>query len=350
MRGVTVSLEDVQRDLLELISCETVLCGHSLENDLRRLQMMHPTCVDTVLLYPHDKGPPYRTKLSSLTEKFLRRKIQQGSHDSVADARATMELALLKFVNGPKFGEPIGGGGSLFEYVRRAGKRCAMVDRVGVLEKLGASGVATRITTETDTDAVEKIAEQAGKPFGDSSENIPTGSDFVFGTLYGYYEHLQTSNSRWCKHSGSAFGALESVTAEAAFAAKEANVKKTREAKKSADADADADDEYDALEESVACDAALADLDTNVKKIWTSLPTGAMLILVTGVGNSPLVKTYQERKWKRAQGLGPWGGWTEEAEHELRKQADRARRGMVFAAVKGSDVGGEAVTPCAGEV
>ncbi len=66
MRGVTVSLEDVQRDLLELISCETVLCGHSLENDLRRLQMMHPTCVDTVLLYPHDKGPPYRTKLSSL--------------------------------------------------------------------------------------------------------------------------------------------------------------------------------------------------------------------------------------------------------------------------------------------
>jgi len=238
----------------------------------------------------------------------------------------------------------------LFEYVRRAGKRCAMVDRVGVLEKLGASGVATRITTETDTDAVEKIAEQAGKPFGDSSENIPTGSDFVFGTLYGYYEHLQSSNSRWCKHSGSAFGALESVTAEAAFAAKEANVKKTREAKKSADADADADDEYDALEESVACDAALADLDTNVKKIWTSLPTGAMLILVTGVGNSPLVKTYQERKWKRAQGLGPWGGWTEEAEHELRKQADRARRGMVFAAVKGSDVGGEAVTPCAGEV
>ena len=96
MRGVTTTLRDVQRELLELIAAETILVGHSLENDLKRLKMMHANCVDTVALYPHKRGPPYRNKLSGLTEKFLGRKIQEGTHDSVADARATMELALLK--------------------------------------------------------------------------------------------------------------------------------------------------------------------------------------------------------------------------------------------------------------
>ena len=124
MRGVTTTLEDVQRDLLELIAQETVLIGHSLENDLRRMRIMHATCVDTVALYPHPRGPPFRSKLSALTEKHLARRIQEGTHDSVADARATMELALLKFTNGPGFGEPAGAGGSLFEACAAAGARC----------------------------------------------------------------------------------------------------------------------------------------------------------------------------------------------------------------------------------
>jgi RNA exonuclease 1 len=43
------------------------------------------------------QGPPYRSSLRRLTEKFLKRQIQNGSHDSIDDARAAMELALLKF-------------------------------------------------------------------------------------------------------------------------------------------------------------------------------------------------------------------------------------------------------------
>ena len=42
MRGVTTTLEDVQRELLELVACETILIGHSLENDLKR-------CVSTFI-------------------------------------------------------------------------------------------------------------------------------------------------------------------------------------------------------------------------------------------------------------------------------------------------------------
>jgi len=29
-------------------------------------------------LYPHKRGPPYRTKLAHLTERFLGRRIQEG--------------------------------------------------------------------------------------------------------------------------------------------------------------------------------------------------------------------------------------------------------------------------------
>ena len=42
------------------------------------------------------QGPPLRSKLSYLAEKYLKRMIQTGSHDSVQDARAAMDLTLLK--------------------------------------------------------------------------------------------------------------------------------------------------------------------------------------------------------------------------------------------------------------
>ena len=103
MRGVTTSLEDVQRDLLELVAAETILIGHSLENDLKRLKLLHAKCVDTVALYPHQRGPPYRTKLATLTEKFLGRKIQEGSHDSVA----VMTGATFHFLSAPGSGTTV---------------------------------------------------------------------------------------------------------------------------------------------------------------------------------------------------------------------------------------------------
>jgi hypothetical protein len=112
--------------------------------------------MDTVALYPHQRGPPYRTKLSNLTEKYLGRKIQEGSHDSVADARATMELALLKFVFGPGFGEPASEGGSVFEALTAAGRRCHIVDRAPVLRRM-ASGVAASVAVHTDTEAADRL-------------------------------------------------------------------------------------------------------------------------------------------------------------------------------------------------
>ncbi len=56
--------------------------------------------LDTALLYPHPSGPPAKCALRVLCSKYLRRTIQQGSHDSAVDARAALDLVRLKVQHG----------------------------------------------------------------------------------------------------------------------------------------------------------------------------------------------------------------------------------------------------------
>lgn len=51
-------------------------------------------------MFPHPRGPPYKCALRVLAQRHLRRAIQGGAHDSVADARAAVDLALLKVARG----------------------------------------------------------------------------------------------------------------------------------------------------------------------------------------------------------------------------------------------------------
>ncbi|KAL8388106.1 hypothetical protein RB595_009458 [Gaeumannomyces hyphopodioides] len=99
-----VSSPVVARDLLfSHITRETPLMGHGLENDLNCLRVVHPTVVDTVLLYPHKRGLPIRNGLRMLMQTVLNRRIQveapegglQG-HDSGEDARAAGDLVRWK--------------------------------------------------------------------------------------------------------------------------------------------------------------------------------------------------------------------------------------------------------------
>lgn len=62
--------------------------------------MCHSKVIDTVALYPHPKGLPYKSSLKFLAAKFLKRSIQEGQHDSVVDASTAMDLALLKIEKG----------------------------------------------------------------------------------------------------------------------------------------------------------------------------------------------------------------------------------------------------------
>lgn len=91
-----------QEDFLKLVYKETILVGHSLENDLLALKISHNLVIDTAVLYKHPRGGSYKTALRVLTRRFLSREIQESDsgHDSVEDARAALELALLKIRHG----------------------------------------------------------------------------------------------------------------------------------------------------------------------------------------------------------------------------------------------------------
>lgn len=92
------TLKEVQKDLLKFIFDDTILIGHSIENDLKALKLIHKTIIDTSIIFPHYQGLPYRRSLKSLTKAILKRDIQQSEagHCSFEDSRATLELMLWK--------------------------------------------------------------------------------------------------------------------------------------------------------------------------------------------------------------------------------------------------------------
>jgi len=97
-----VSSPAVARSLLfSHLSPKTPLIGHGLENDMNAIRMIHPTIIDTALLFPHPSGLPYRLGLKALMLRHLNKHIQvvvdgkmQG-HDSMEDANAAGELVYL---------------------------------------------------------------------------------------------------------------------------------------------------------------------------------------------------------------------------------------------------------------
>jgi len=97
-KSSTKRLKEVQNDLNGFISGDSILIGHGLENDLRALKILHSRVIDTSLVFPHFYGLPYRRSLRSLVCSYLKRDIQGSAwgHDSLEDARASVELILWK--------------------------------------------------------------------------------------------------------------------------------------------------------------------------------------------------------------------------------------------------------------
>ncbi|KAK9472039.1 uncharacterized protein V1510DRAFT_418460 [Dipodascopsis tothii] len=106
LEPVSTTLADVQARLLALVGADDVLVGHSLDNDLRALQLAHPRVVDTAIVFHHPRGPPARPSLKWLASKHLSREIQAAAsgHDSAEDARTCVDLLALKLARGADFG------------------------------------------------------------------------------------------------------------------------------------------------------------------------------------------------------------------------------------------------------
>ncbi|POM74361.1 nuclease [Phytophthora palmivora] len=131
LRDTKCILADVQRDLTSrFLFKDTILVGHSLTSDLRALRLVHLTIGDTAILYPHQRGFPFRTSLKYLTKTYLKKDIQmqvEAGHDSAEDAIASLELLLLKVREGPWFGIP--------QAVTSSSAFDSIVDKAFALEK-----------------------------------------------------------------------------------------------------------------------------------------------------------------------------------------------------------------------
>lgn len=182
MASATTSFEEVQSHILSVLSANPtpVLLGHSLESDLKALQICHPYVIDTALLYHHPRGRPMKPGLAWLTKKWCGREIQnrgEGGHDPEEDARACLDLLKKKVDNGafpifksslvshvfagPGFGEFKTDYESIFERLSRAKSgslRCAVVDHGNPSGWHGAKA-STTVGCKTDEEVVSGLLE-----------------------------------------------------------------------------------------------------------------------------------------------------------------------------------------------
>ncbi|KAJ1407560.1 RNA exonuclease 1-like, exonuclease domain, partial [Sesbania bispinosa] len=160
--GVTTSLRDIQEEFLKLVYKETILVGHSLENDLLALKISHDLVIDTAVLYKHPRGSSHKTALRFLAKRFLSREIQQSGngHDSIEDARATMELALLKIRKGPDFGSaPSFMRKKLLSILSESGKTSSLIDDISIVKRF-ASESSHAIPVTSDEEALAKTNKE----------------------------------------------------------------------------------------------------------------------------------------------------------------------------------------------
>ncbi|QRW08352.1 exonuclease domain protein [Ceratobasidium sp. AG-Ba] len=182
---VTHKLADAQTGLLEIIDGNTILLGHSLENDLRALKLAHPRCIDTSIIYKHPRGAPYKPGLKWLAQKWLNRDIQVrvGGHDPEEDARACLDLLKKKLKEGPDFGVFKQDVESIFERLTKSngrhgkGATSAVIDHGNPRAWHGAKATSA-VACQSDDQVVTGVLEAA------------QNHDFVFGRLLGLSQAL----------------------------------------------------------------------------------------------------------------------------------------------------------------
>lgn len=203
---VTTTLKDIQEKLINILHPRTILIGHSLNSDLTALKLTHPFIIDTAVIYPHPRGPPLKSSLKWLAQKYLNREIQKGhgttgpgaGHDSIEDARTCLDLVKQKCEKGKEWGTSDSAGENIFKRIARAGvkyknqggsaipspingRSSAMVDWGD--PKKGAGAAATHsIGCKSDEEVAEGVI-RAVKGDYDGKEIPGGGVDFVFGRL-----------------------------------------------------------------------------------------------------------------------------------------------------------------------
>lgn len=83
------------------INADTILVGHGLENDLRALNLIHATILDTAVVFPHYHGLPFRRSLRSLVSSYLKRDIQVTDTDRKTSNNKWIPLIVVRPLYNP---------------------------------------------------------------------------------------------------------------------------------------------------------------------------------------------------------------------------------------------------------
>lgn len=106
--ATVVRSEQVQAALLRTVRSHDIVIGHSLENDLHATRWIHPTVLDTAVLFRRNQKNCRNNKFSlrHLAAVLLNLQIQKPgeAHCSEEDAVAALRLAVRRAVLGPSFG------------------------------------------------------------------------------------------------------------------------------------------------------------------------------------------------------------------------------------------------------
>lgn len=337
LEPVTQTLADVQAKLKEVLTPRTILVGHSLDSDLRALRIAFPFVVDTTLIYPHPKGPPQKSSLKWLTQKYLSREIQnrgpQG-HDSIEDAKACLDLVKQKCEKGKAWGTSEATSESIFKRLSRSGLDSEDDTPMTSTEKTGRTGAVVdwgdpkrgfgnaataAISCENDTDVVAGVQRALLGPRNPDDlardENIPaTGCDFIWARL----RELEALRGWWNRtKSADAATRLASTLASN-------NTAETEDRELTTQALADA------VTRTTGC----------IKQIYDSLPPKTAFIVYSGGGDPREMRRLQSmhQEYKKCFQTMKWDElpvkWTDVEEQELKKAAMKARSGVGFVVVK----------------
>lgn len=107
MENVTMTLEEVQKDVCNLLPADAILVGQSLNCDLNAMKLMHPYVIDTSCIFNTTGDRNRKSKLQHFAKIFLDEDIQmeKTGHSSVEDSIASLKLTKLKLSKDIYFGD-----------------------------------------------------------------------------------------------------------------------------------------------------------------------------------------------------------------------------------------------------
>jgi RNA exonuclease 1 len=369
---VTTTLPDIQKKLLDILDPRTILIGHSLNSDLTALKLTHPFIIDTALLYPHPRGPPLKSALKWLAQRYLNREIQKGhgttgpgaGHDSIEDARTCLDLVKQKCEKGKEWGTSDMQGENIFKRVARSGvkyknqggsaipsaengKSSAAVDW-GELRKGPGAAANFPIGCKSDEEVMEGVIRAVkGDPDG---KEIPGGGvDFVWAR----FRELEALKGWWNNNKAAA---AEAATKEETPSTKDPiargstlgaklfglETKDTMEepAPDPAPALTNSLPPPTTLDPSTSLTTATAELTRRIKKIYDALPPCTAFVVYSGSGDPREMSRLQamQTQFKREYKIKKWDElsvkWTDTEEQALKRAVRAARDGIAFVGVK----------------